>query len=83
MKIKTFDNFITEAKLEYSRNSDIEDVSAYVHEQDSVYLVMTDGGLFDTQNIIKFKHFSERVLFCITDNDIKNTLKNKGSYLSW
>lgn len=52
-------------------------------EPDSVYLVMTDGGLFDTQNIIKFKHFSERVLFCITDNDIKNTLKNKGSYLSW
>lgn len=52
-------------------------------EPDSVYLVMTDGGLFDTQNIIKFKHFSERVLFCITDNDIKNTLKHKGSYLSW
>lgn len=52
-------------------------------EPDGVYLVMTDGGLFDTQNIIKFKHFSERVLFCITDNDIKNTLKNKGSYLSW
>lgn len=32
MKIKTFDNFITEAKFEYSRNSDIEDVSAYVHD---------------------------------------------------
>lgn len=52
-------------------------------EPDSVYLVMTDGGLFDTQNIIKFRHFSERVLFCITDNDIKNTLKRKGSYLDW
>ena len=32
MKIKTFDNFITEAKLEYSRNSDIEDVEEYVHD---------------------------------------------------
>ena len=32
MKIKTFDNFITEAKLEYSRNSDIEDVREYVHD---------------------------------------------------
>ena len=52
-------------------------------EPESVYLVMTDGGLFDTHNIIKFKPFSQRVLFCITDYDIMNTLKNKDSYLSW
>lgn len=54
-----------------------------VSEPENVYLVMGDGGYFDTYNVMKFKPFSERVLFCVADRDIKNTLKNRGSYLSW
>lgn len=54
-----------------------------IYEPDSVYFVLTDGGLFDTHNIIKYKPFSERILFCIADYDIKDTLKNNNSYLSW
>lgn len=54
-----------------------------IAEPDSIYLVMTDGALFDTKNIRKLKPFAERVLFCIADEDIENTLKDMGSYLGW
>ena len=52
-------------------------------EPESVYLVMTDGGLFDIKNIIKLRYFSERMLFCICDRGIENTLKSPHGYLRW
>lgn len=52
-------------------------------EPESVYLVMTDGGLFDINNIIKLRYFSERMLFCICDRGIEDTLKSLYGYLRW
>lgn len=50
-------------------------------EPDSVYAVFTDGELFDTNNINKLKHCSERTVFCITIPDMKELKKNH--YLRW